>query len=81
MSDDINRNKLSDKHRRRADHIKDRLEDQGLGQDHAEQEAVEQAYEELGPSAGGKNSSGDAPKHANHENDHRHGSDKHGGRT
>jgi len=76
MSDDINVHKVSDKHARRAEHIEDKLEKKGMGRDHAEKEAMRQAVAELGESHGGKNAAGDPPKHANHERDHRLGSDK-----
>ena len=76
MSDDINVHKVSDKHKRRAEHIEDGLEKQGKGRDQAEKEALRQAVDELGYSACGAHAAGDSPKHANHERDHRRGSDK-----
>jgi len=76
MSDNISPNKISEKHKRRAEHIEDNLEHKGMGRDQAEKEALRQAVDELGPSMGGKNAAADAPKHANHERDHRLGSDK-----
>lgn len=76
MSDDINVQKVSDKHKRRAEHIEDKLEKQGMGHDHAEKEALRQAVDELGYSAGGSQAAGEPHKHANHERDHRLGSDK-----
>ena len=76
MSDDINVHKVSDKHKRRAEHIEDKLEKQGMGRDQAEKEALRQAVDELGYSACGAHAAGDSPKHANHERDHRRGSDK-----
>jgi len=76
MSDDINVHKVSDKQKRRAEHIEDKLEKQGMGRDHAEKEALRQAVDELGDSSGGGHSAGDSHKHANHEGDHRLGTDK-----
>jgi len=76
MSDDINVNKVSDKLKRRAEQIEDKLEDKGLGHDQAEQEAIKQAVNEQGYAAGGSNTAGESSKHANHERDHRLGSDK-----
>lgn len=76
MSDQIDVNKVSDAQKRRAEHIEDRLEKQGMGHDHAEKEALRRAVTEQGPSAGGSNAAADSPKHANHERDHRLGSDK-----
>jgi len=76
MSDDINVHKVSDQQKRRAEHIADKLEDKGLGHDQAEKEGLRQAVEERGYSAGGAHAAADSPKHANHERDHRLGSDK-----
>jgi len=76
MTDDINVHKVSDKQKRRAEHIEDKLEKQGMGRDHAEKEALRQAVDELGYNQGGTNAAADSPKHANHERDHRLGSDK-----
>jgi len=76
MSDELDVNQISDKQKRRAEHIEDRLEKQGMGHDHAKKEALRQAVDELGYSAGGAHAAGDSPKHANHERDHRLGSDK-----
>jgi hypothetical protein len=75
MSDDIDVHKVSEKHERRAEHIKDKLEKQGMGQDHAEEEAMRQAMDEIGPSTGGGNSAGDPSKHANQQDNHRRGSE------
>jgi len=69
MSDDINVNKITDKHKRRAEHIEDRLEKQGMGRDHAKKEALHRAVDELGYSAGGPHAAGESAKHANHERD------------
>jgi len=76
MSDDINVNKVSDKQKRRAEHLQDNLENKGMGRDQAEKEGLRRAVDESGPSAGGSGAAGDSPKHANHERDHRLGSDK-----
>jgi len=76
MSDNINVNKVSDRQARRAEHIEDKLEDKGLGHDQAEKEGLKQAVAESGYSAGGANAAGESSKHANHERDHRLGSDK-----
>jgi hypothetical protein len=76
MSDDIKVNKVSDKHKRRAEHIEDTLEKHGMGHDHAEKEALRQAVDELGYSTGGPHAAGEGSKHANHQRDHRLGSDK-----
>jgi len=76
MSDNIDVNKVSDKQARRAEHIEDRLEGKGLGHDQAEKEGLRQAVEETGYSAGGANAAGEGSKHADHERDHRLGSEK-----
>jgi len=76
MSDELDVNQISDKQKRRAEHIEDKLEKKGMGRDHAEEEALRQVVDEQGYSAGGGNSAGDSRKHANHEGDHRLGSDK-----
>ena len=76
MSDELDVNQVSDKQKRRAEHIEDKLEKQGMGHDQAEQEALRQAVDEQGTSAGGAHAAADSPKHANHERDHRLGSDK-----
>jgi len=76
MSDDINVNKVSDKQKRRAEHIEDSLERKGMGRDQAEKEAMRQVVDELGYSSGGSGSAGDSHKHAHNERDHRLGSDK-----
>jgi len=76
MSETIDVNKVSDKDRRRAEHIEDKLEEKGLGRDQAEKEGLRQAVGERGLGAGGSNAAGEASRHANHEQDHRLGSDK-----
>jgi len=76
MSEDIQVNKVSDKQARRAEHIEDKLEKKGMGRDQAEKEGLKQAVDESGYSAGGANAAGESSKHANHERDHRLGSDK-----
>jgi hypothetical protein len=76
MSDDLNIHKISDKHKRRAEHIEDKLENKGMGEGQAEKEAMRQAMDEIGPSSGGRRAAADSPRHASHERDHRLGSDK-----
>jgi len=76
MSDELDVNKISEKQKHRADQIKDRLENQGMGQDQAEKEGLRQVVAEQGQSASGANAAGESSKHANHERDHRLGSDK-----
>ena len=71
---DVNPHKIGTKQKRRAKTIWNRLEDQGVGRDHAEKVASREAAED--PSAGGFHSAGDQPKHAHRENDHRTGSEK-----
>ena len=73
----VDKNKISDSQKRRAEHIKDRLEDKGLGQDDAEKRALAAVAE--GPNTGGANSAGDPKQGANHQADHRLGSDKEAG--
>jgi len=76
MSEDIRVNKVSDKQARRAEHVEDKLEKKGMGRDQAEKEGLEQAIREQGYSDGGANAAAESSKHANHERDHRLGSDK-----
>jgi len=76
MSERIDVNKVSDKDKRRAEQIEDKLEQKGVGQDQAKKEGLRQAVAERGYSAGGPNAAGESSKHANHERDHRLGSDK-----
>ncbi len=76
MSDQRDVHKISDQHKRRAEHAEDELEKEGMGHDQAEKEAVRQAVAELGPGAGGRHAGADSPKHAGHVSDHRLGSDK-----
>ena len=73
----VDKNKISDAQKRQAEHIKDRLEDQGLGQDHAEKEALAAVAQE--PNRGGANSAGDPKKGVNHEGSRRNGSAKEAG--
>lgn len=77
MSDEVNVHKISDKQQRQAEHLKDRLQDQGMGRDHAEQEALKTVAQQ--ENTGGGNSAGDAKKGANQQGDHRRGSDKDAG--
>jgi hypothetical protein len=76
MSDQLDVHKISDKHKRRAEHVEDKLEKRGMGHDHPEKEAMRQAVAELGPSTGGPHAAADSPKRASHVRDHRLGSDK-----
>ncbi len=76
MSDEINVNKVSDKHKRRAEHIEHKLEKKGMGHDQAEKEGLRQAVDEMGYSAGRGNAAADSGKHANHQGNHRRGSEK-----
>jgi len=73
----VDKNKISDAQKRRAEHIKDRLEDQGLGQDHAEKEALAAVAQE--PNRGGGNSAGDPKQGASYSGSHRNGSAKEAG--
>jgi hypothetical protein len=76
MRKDIDRNKISGGQRRRAEHLRDRLERKGLGRDHAAKEGMARAMDEMGDSAGGKHSGSEPGKHANHERIRRLGSAK-----
>lgn len=76
IGETVDVNKLSDRDKRRAEHIEDKLEEKGLGRDHAEKEALKEVVAERGYSAGGAHAASDTPKHANHERDHRLGTDK-----
>jgi len=75
MADDvnINKHKIGDKQNRRAEHIEDKLEKQGVGQDEASKRALQEVARE--PNSGGGNSAGDAKKGANQQDDHRRGSE------
>jgi len=70
----VNKNKITEKQERRAEHIKDRLEEKGIGRDEAEKRALSAVGQES--SGGGANSGGDPKKGANHEGGRRLGSDK-----
>ena len=74
MSEDVSPNKISDKMKRRAEHIQDRLEDKGMGRDEAEKRAVDAATSE-GANTGGANSAGDPKQGHNYEGNRRNGSD------
>lgn len=76
MTDKIDVNKASDKDKRRAEHIEDMLEKRGQGHGQSEREGLRQAVDQRGYSAGGANAAGEGSKHANHERDHRLGSEK-----
>lgn len=59
MTDSVNPNKISDDERRRADAIRKRLQDQGMGEDEAEKVALQQAAQEVhSGEGGGKNAGG-----------------------
>lgn len=70
--------KISPKQGRQAQHIKDKLEEKGVGEDHAAKLAYQEVAKE--PNTGGHNSGGDAPKHANDEKNSRTGSESGGPR-
>lgn len=74
MSENINPHKIDKKQQRQADHIQDKLEHQGMGQDEARKRAQQEAAG--GGNTGGGNSGGDAPKHGegrgNHPNPSQH---------
>jgi hypothetical protein len=74
MAEDVNPHKIGDKQERRAEKLRDKLERQGMGRDHAEKEAYREVARD--PSAGGSHAAGEAAKNANAERDHRRGSDK-----
>jgi len=75
---EVDKNKISDKQKRRAEHIADRLEDHGMGQDEAKKRALEEVAQQ--PSSGGHNSGGDSHKPTSNASSHhdagRQGSDK-----
>jgi hypothetical protein len=77
MAHEIDVNKIDKTQERRAEHLKDKLEDKGLGEDNA----ARLAYEEVAKDedSGGSNGGNDAPKHANHQGDKRNGSQGGGG--
>lgn len=52
MGDQLDVHKISDKHKRRAEHIEDKLEEKGMGHDQAEKEAIRQAVSDLVDAAG-----------------------------
>ena len=74
MSQDVNKNKVNAKQKRRAEHLEDKYEKKGMGQDEAEKRALATAAEE--PNSGGSHSAGDPKKGANQEGGRRRGSDK-----
>ena len=61
MSEHIDKNKIDDKTKRRAEHIEDRLEKKGMGRDEAEKRAIAEAMSEH-PKPGGSSSGGEAKK-------------------
>jgi hypothetical protein len=76
MAEEIRKNKIDDDQKRRAEHLKDKLEKQGVGQDEAEKRAMHTAVEEdQGSHGGGKSSGGDAKKDSSHVGHRRLGSD------
>ncbi len=68
MSNDINVNKISENQKKKAEHLADKFEKQGEGHDQAKNHALEEVAQE--PNGIG----GDKPKHANHQGNHRTGS-------
>lgn len=58
MSHDLDKNKINDKQKRRAEPIKDKLEHQGVGQDEAKKRGVEQAVAEIEGGRGGGGNAG-----------------------
>ncbi|GEM_PF-5409629 len=58
MGDSIDPHKISDKERRRAAQIKQRLQQQGIGEDEAEKRSIREAVEELRSGAGGGTNAG-----------------------
>lgn len=62
MPQNYNRNKISDKERRRAAQIKEQLQRQGVGEDEATNRAYQQAADELHSGRGGGKNAGGEPK-------------------
>jgi len=54
----VNKHKIGDKQKREAEHIKDKLEKKGVGQDEASKRALQEVAQQ--PNSGGGNSAGDA---------------------
>jgi len=79
MADDvnINKHKIGEKQKRRAEHIENKLEKQGVGQDEASKRALQEVAQDA--NSGGGNSAGDAKKHEKQQGGRRTGSDKHEG--
>ena len=73
MSNDINVNKVNKAQEKQAEKLADKFEQQGLGHDQAKNEALEQVAGQ--GNTGGNHGSGDKPKHANHQGDHRTGTE------
>ena len=67
MSNHLDVNKISDKQERKAEHLADKYEKQGMGHDQAKNQALSDVAGE--PNGIG----GDKPKHANHQGGHRTG--------
>lgn len=59
----ISPNKISDKEKRRAEHIQQRLQNQGMGRDEAWHQAIKMAAEEIHSGEGGGGGSGGGAKH------------------
>lgn len=64
MSKEIDVNKIDDDQKRRAEHLKDSLQDKGMGQDQAKKEAIRTVAGEV--NTGGKNAAGEPKKGAEH---------------
>jgi len=58
MGEEIDVHKVTDKDKRRAEQIEDRLENKGMGRDQAEKEALRQAMDEKNRSAREKEKEG-----------------------
>ena len=64
----LDKNKISDKQKRRADHIEGTLKHQGMGEDHAEKIAEERAFNEMtSGQGGGGNGASDTKKQPTEE--------------
>jgi len=63
QSKQISPNKIGDKEKRRAESIRQQLQNQGIGRDEAWHRAVEMAVEEIHGGEGGGQSTGGGAKH------------------
>jgi len=72
MSQDINPNKIGERQKRHAEHLKDKFEHQGMGQDEAKNRALEEVAQQI--NSGGGNSGGDSRKGDNNQGGRRNGS-------